>query len=127
MDRTGAIEMITRDGKAYVRVTDYQKMRAGAGQLLAELMRIKAEGDYDAIKALVEKYAVHFDSALRDQVLARYKKLDLPTYWAGINPELNAESGADGKLTRILLSYPTDPIHQYLRYGSMYDPGLGQP
>jgi dipeptidyl-peptidase-3 len=126
MDRTGAIEQFNRDGKTYVRVTDYQKMRAGAGQLLAELMRIKAEGDYPAIKALVDRYAVHFDPALRDQVLARYRRLDLPTYWAGINPELTAESAGDGKLTRVDLSYPADPIHQYLHYGAMYDAGLPQ-
>src|SRR5580704_12506740 len=82
----GSIEQFNRDGKAYVRVVDYQKMRQGVGMLLAELMRIKAEGDYDAIKALVEKYGVHFDHALRDQVVARYQKLDLPSYWAGISP-----------------------------------------
>ena len=74
----GAIEQFTRDGKAYVRVADYQKMRQGVGMLLAELMRIKAEGDYDAIKALVDKYGVHFDPALRDQVLARYQEAQPP-------------------------------------------------
>ena len=66
-------------------------MRQGVGQLLAELMRIKAEGDYNAIKALIDRYGVHFDPALRDQVMERYRKLDIPTYWAGINPELNGE------------------------------------
>ncbi len=80
-----SIEQFTRDGKNYVRVSDYQKMRQGVGMLLAELMRIKAEGDYDAIKALVDKYGVHFDPAVRDQVLARYQKLNLPTYFAGVN------------------------------------------
>jgi dipeptidyl-peptidase-3 len=127
MDRTGAIEFFMRAGKTYVRVVDYQKMRAGVGELLAELMRIKAEGDYAAIQALVEKYGAHFDPALRDQVLARYRQLDLPTYWAGINPELSAEMDPAGKLIRVNLTYPTDPIHQYVRYGSMYDAGLSQP
>src|SRR5438128_11960296 len=84
-DTTGAIEYFDRGGKTYVRVKDYRKMREGVGTLLAELMRIKAEGDYDAIKALIDKYAVHFDPAVRDQVVSRYKQLDLPTYWAGIN------------------------------------------
>ena len=60
-------------------------MKEGVGMLLSELMRIKAEGDYDAIKALVDKYGVHFDPKLRDQVVSRYAKLDVPTYWAGIN------------------------------------------
>ena len=64
-----------RNGKTYIMVKDYDKMRQGVGMLLAELMRIKAEGDYDAIKALVDQYGVHFDPTLRDQVVARYKKL----------------------------------------------------
>ncbi len=127
MDRTGAIQWVVRDGKTYIEVKDYQKMRAGVGQLLAELMRCKAEGDYPGIQSLVEKYGVHFDPALRDQVLARYKQLDLPTYWAGINPELTAETAADGKVTRVNLSYPADAIHQYLGYGAMYDAGLTRP
>jgi dipeptidyl-peptidase-3 len=126
MDRTGAIRWVVRDGKTYIEVTDYQKMRAGVGQLLAELMRIKAEGDYAAIKALVEQYGVHFDPALRDQVLARYKQLDLPTYWAGVNPALTAQTAPDGKVQQVNLAYPRDAIRQYLSYGSMYDAGLAQ-
>jgi dipeptidyl-peptidase-3 len=85
-------------------------------------MRIKAEGDYDAIKALVDKYAVHFDPALRDQVVARYKKLDLPTYWAGVNPMLT--SSGSGNEVKVQMSYPRDPVKQYLFYGAMYDEGL---
>jgi len=117
---TGGIEQSTRDGKTYVRVTDYQKMREGAGRLLSELMRIKAEGDYDAVKALVDKYAVHFDPAVRDQVVARYKRLDLPTYWAGVNPELTAQLGANGSVTKVAITYPRDAVKQYLAYGAMY-------
>src|SRR6202043_3178626 len=71
----GSIEQFKRDVKTYVHVADYEKMRQGVGMLLAELMRIKAEGDYEAIKALVDKYGVHFDPALRDEVLARFQKL----------------------------------------------------
>jgi len=119
-DRTGAIEQVRRDGKTYVRVKDYQKMREGVGMLLSELMRIKAEGDYDAIKALVDKYVVTFDPALRDEVVARYKQLDLPTYSAGINPELSAELDANGKATAVRIAYPRDPVRQYLAYGNMY-------
>ena len=70
-----------------------------AGTLLAELMRIKGEGDYNAIKTLVDKYAVHFDPALRDQVVSRYKQLDLPTYWAGINTVLTAQLDAKDSVT----------------------------
>ena len=93
--------------------------------LLAELMRIKAEGDYDAIKALVDKYGVHFDPKLRDQVVARYKTLDLPTYWAGINSRLEAGFDENGTVSSVAINYPRDPVRQYLRYGAMYDKGLG--
>ncbi|OLC42754.1 MAG: hypothetical protein AUH43_21980 [Acidobacteria bacterium 13_1_40CM_65_14] len=119
-DRTGAIEQFDRDGTTFVRVADYQKMRHGVGQLLAELMRIKAEGDYDAVKALIDKYGVHFDPKLRDQVVARYKQLNLPVYWAGINPELTAQLDAKGAVTSVRMTYPRDAERQYLSYGSMY-------
>jgi dipeptidyl-peptidase III len=120
----GSIEQFTRDGKTYIRVTDYQKMRQGVGMLLAELMRIKAEGDYDAIKALVDKYGVHFDPALRDEVLARYQKLNLPTYFAGVNARLTAKFDGKGEIEKVEISYLDDPVAQYLAYGAMYDKGL---
>ena len=120
----GSIEQFTRDGKTYVRVADYQKMRQGVGMLLAELMRIKAEGDYDAIKALVDKYGVHFDPALRDQILARYQKLNLPTYFAGINAHVTADFGKNREVESVHISYYDDPVAQYLDYGAMYDAGL---
>lgn len=116
----GAIEQFDRDGKTYIQVRDYQKMHAGVGDLLAELMRIKAEGDYDAIKVLVDKYAVHFDASLRDQVLSRYRALDIPTYWAGINAKLTARMGHDGRVHSVDLSYPPDALQQYLAYAAMY-------
>jgi dipeptidyl-peptidase-3 len=122
----GSIEQFTRDGKTYVRVADYQKMRQGVGLLLAELMRIKAEGDYDAIKALVDKYGVHFDPALRDQILARYKKLNLPTYFAGINAHLTASLGKNGEVEKVEIHYWDNPAAQYLDYGAMYDKGLAR-
>ena len=119
-DTTGAIEQFDRDRKTYVRVTDYQKMRQGVGTLLAELMRIKAEGDYAAIKALIDRYGVHFDPKVRNQVVERYAQLSLPTYWAGVNPELTADLDAKGNATRVTIAYPRDAVHQYLRYGSMW-------
>jgi dipeptidyl-peptidase-3 len=88
--------------------------------LLAELMRIKAEGDYAAIKTLVNRYGVHFDPALRDQVVARYKKLDLPVYWAGINSDLIAHFGANGEVTSVEISYPRDFAKQQLALAAMY-------
>lgn len=120
----GSIEQFDRNGKTYIRVKDYELMRKGVGMLLAELMRIKAEGDYDAIKALVDKYGVHFDPALRDQVVARYKQLNLPTYYTGVYPMLT--SSGSGKTKRIQMSYPRDAVKQYLSYGAMYDEGLAK-
>ncbi|MGZ4789954.1 MAG: dipeptidyl-peptidase 3 family protein, partial [Terriglobales bacterium] len=123
----GAIRQFDRNGKTYVEVTDYEKMHAGVGELLAELMRIKAEGDYNAIKALVDKYGVHFDPKLRDQVVARYKSLNTPTYWAGINPMLTAKLGKNSSIESVTISYPQSAITQYLTYGAMYDQGLKVP
>jgi dipeptidyl-peptidase-3 len=120
----GSIEQFTRDGKTYVRVADYQKMRKGVGMLLAELMRIKAEGDYEAIKSLVEKYGVHFDPKLRDEVLARYQKLNLPTYFAGVNARLKAVFDKNGEIEKVEISDYGDPTEQYLDYAGMYDAGL---
>jgi dipeptidyl-peptidase III len=119
MDKTGGIRMFEREGKTYVEVTDYQKMKQGVGMLLTELMRIKAEGDYDAIKALVDKYGVHFDPKLRDQVVQRYKALDIPTYWVGVNAQLNAKM-TSSQVKAVEMIYPRSAVHQFLYYGSMY-------
>jgi dipeptidyl-peptidase-3 len=124
MDKTGAIRVVERNGKHYVEVTDFDKMHEGVGTLLAELMRIKAEGDYDAIKSLIDHYGVHFDPKLRDEVVARYKKLDLPTFWVGINPDLVPTFGAGGKVTNVTISYPRDFMRQRLAYSAMYTPAL---
>ena len=120
----GSIEQFDRDGKTFVQVQDYQKMRQGVGMLLSELMRIKAEGDYGAIKALVDQYAVHFQPALRDQIMKRYQTLDLPTYFAGINAKLTAQLGKDGAVQSVNISYPAGAEQQYLDYAAMYDKGL---
>jgi len=123
---SGSIEQFTRNGKTYIRITNYQKARQGVGMLLAELMRIKAEGDYEALKALVDRYGSHFDPALRDQVVARYRQLNLPTYWAGINAELRAQFDKEGGVTQVEIRYPRDAVYQYLSYGAMYDPGIAK-
>ncbi|HYY96590.1 MAG TPA: hypothetical protein VE713_18945 [Pyrinomonadaceae bacterium] len=126
MDKTGAIHLVELNGKHYVEVTDFDKMRQGVGMLLAELMRIKAEGDYDAIKSLIDRYGVHFDPKLRDEVVARYKRLGLPTYWAGINPDLilATTKGGGVEAKTVLISYPRDFMRQRLSYSAMYDPAL---
>jgi dipeptidyl-peptidase-3 len=120
MDKTGAIEKVERNGKTYLVLKDFEKMHQGVGALLAELMRIKATGDYAAIKALVDKYGVHFDPALRDQVRSRYSKIDVPTYWAGINADLTPTFDSAGKVTAVKISYPRDFVRQQLEYAAMY-------
>jgi dipeptidyl-peptidase-3 len=120
MEKTGGIAAEIRGPKTYIYVKDYKKMREGVGMLLAELMRIKAEGDYDAIKALVDKYGVHFDPAVRDQVVSRYKALNLPTYWTGINSDLTAQFDPRGNVTKVEISYPRDYVKQQVSYSALY-------
>jgi dipeptidyl-peptidase III len=115
-DKTGAIQPLERNGKEYMVVTDYAKMREGVGMLLSELMRIKAEGDYDAAKALITKYGIHFNTAWRDQVVARFKTLYLPTYSVGIYPALELHKNSDGKPDGVAISYPRDIMKQQLEW-----------
>ncbi len=111
--KTGGFEPRERDGKVYMVVTDYQKARQGVGMLLAELMRIKAEGDFDAIQNLVNTYGVHFNLAWRDQVLQRVASLRLPSYWGGVNPDLKLHKGT------VILTYPRDLVKQRLEYAAI--------
>jgi dipeptidyl-peptidase III len=120
MDKTGAIQKIERNGKTYLLLKDFDKMRQGVGALLAELMRIKAEGDYPAIKALMDKYGVHFDPAIRDQVIARYKKLDIPAYWEGVHSSLTPQLDGSGSVKSVAISYPRDYVKQQLGFAEMY-------
>ena len=111
-DKTGAIQPVERDGKIYLVVKDYDAMHKGVGMLLAELMRIKAEGDYEGAKTLIDRYGIHFNTAWRDQVVQRYKSLDLPSFWSGINPDLVPGRSP----TDIRIQYPRDIVKQQLRY-----------
>ena len=115
-EKTGAIEPVERDGRIYMVVKDYEKMRQGVGSLLSELMRIKAEGDYEAAKALITQFGIHFNTAWRDQVIERYKKLDLPVFWTGVNPDLQPRFGPNGRITDVEITYPRDFVKQQLRY-----------
>jgi dipeptidyl-peptidase-3 len=87
---------------------------------LSEWMRIKAEGDYAAIKALVDKYGVDCDPKLRDQVVARYARLDVPTYRCGVNSELTAKLDAAGEVTAVTIGYPRGYGKQQLGYAGLY-------
>jgi len=118
-DKTGALEPVEREGKIYLVVKDYAKMREGVGLLLAELMRIKAEGDYAAAQALISRYGVRFNPAWRDQVLQRYKQLDLPIFWSGVNPDLQPRFGKNGAIVDVQITYPRNIVKQQLRYASI--------
>jgi dipeptidyl-peptidase-3 len=119
MDKTNAIQKVERNGKTYLLLKDFDEMHKGVGMLLAELMRIKAEGDYAAIKALVDRYGVHFDPKLRDQVVARYDKLNIPTYWCGVNSDVTPVMRG-GSVVAAQISYPRDFVKQQLSYARMY-------
>ncbi len=110
----GAFERTRTNGKSYIVVKDYDRAHEGVGKLLAEIMRIKAEGDYDGIKNLVQKYGIHFDPALRDEVVARYKTLDIAPYSTGIYSDLAPVRDASGKIRDIRISYPRDFLKQQL-------------
>jgi len=116
MANTKAIESRQRDGKDYLVVIDTAAFRAGCGRLLAEVQRIKSEGDYAAAKALFETYGIHFDPALRDQIVARVDKLQLPSYTGFVMPRLEAVTGPDGTITDVKISYPQDLKTQMLGY-----------
>lgn len=110
------VEMFKRDGKTYVRINDYAKLRGLFGELLAEIQRIKSEGDYEAGKRLVEAYGIAVDPELHQEVLARYAALDLAPYGGFVNPQLELKTDAQGKLTDVTVSYPDDFKAQMLGY-----------
>jgi len=116
MAHTSAIDVRRRDGKTYYVMTDAHAFRDGVGRLLADVQRIKSEGDYPAAKALLETYGVHFDGALRDEVVTRVDALDLPSYTAFVMPRLEARYGASGEIVDVEISYPGDLETQMLEY-----------
>ena len=118
MDKTKAIEVRQRDGKTFYVMTDPKALREGIGRLLAEVQRIKAQGDYDAAKRLFETYGVHFDPKLRDEVVARVDRLHLPSYTGFVMPRLEAVTNANGDITDVTISYPLDLTKQMLEYSS---------
>ncbi len=120
MDKTGAIQKVEHNGKTYLQLKDVPRMKEGVGMLLCDLMSIKAVGVFVSIFALVDKYGVHFDPKLRDQVVQRYAKLDVPAYWCGINADLTAKLDAGGKIISVSLAYPRDYMKQQLGYAAMY-------
>jgi dipeptidyl-peptidase III len=119
MANTKAIEERTRDGKTYLVAVDPKAFREGCGRLLAEVQRIKAEGDYAAAKKLFDAYGVHFDPKLRDQVVARVDRLNLPSYTGFVMPKLTAVQDGNGKISDVKVSYPQDLTAQMLEYAGV--------
>ncbi|HTM24888.1 MAG TPA: hypothetical protein VL225_06825 [Vicinamibacterales bacterium] len=111
-----ALEIRRRDGKTYYVVVDVKAFQEGVGRLLADVQRIKAEGDYEAAKALFETYGVHFDPALRDEIVARVDRLQMPSYTGFVQPRLEAVRDGHGEITDVEISYPLDLATQMLEY-----------
>lgn len=106
--------------KTYVKINDYAKLRHLFGELLAEIQRIKSEGDFEAARQLVEKYAVNIDPELHREILARYKKLNLAPYKGFINPKMTLEMDEEGEITDVVLDYEESYVDQMLRYSDEY-------
>jgi dipeptidyl-peptidase-3 len=116
MANTQAIEQRMRDGKTYLVMVDAKAFREGVGRLLAEVQRIKSEGDYAAAAKLFDTYGVHFDPKVRDEVVSRVDKLNLPSYTGFVQPKLEPVMDASGKITDVKISYPMDLTTQMLEY-----------
>jgi len=115
-----AIRLVRREGKTYVEITDYPALRALIARLLAEVQRIKSEGDFEAARELVERYAVKVDPELHAEVLERYKRLNLAPYKGFINPQLLPVYDKDGEICDIQVYYGESYAHQMLRYSQEY-------
>ena len=113
-------ELVQKDGKTYVKVNDYEKLRELFGQLLNEIQRIKSEGDFEAARQMVETYAVKVEPELHKEVLARYEKLNLAPYKGFVNPVYVAETDAEGNITDVKISYEEGYAEQMLRYSKDY-------
>ena len=116
----GAAQFVHKDGKMYVQIKDYAALRDLFARLLAEIQRIKSEGDYDAAKMLVEKYAIDVDPELHAEVLARYSKLGIAPYKGFINPWLKPVYASNGEIENIEIDYTESYEHQMLRYSAEY-------
>lgn len=118
--KDNVMEIVKRDGKTYVKINDYEKLRGLFGQLLAEIQRVKSTGDFKGAQALVENYGVKIDPELHKEVLDRYKKLNIAPYKGFINPVYTAERDKDGNITDVKVSYGEKYADQMLRYSKDY-------
>ena len=120
MEHGDAIELVKRDGKTFVSITDYEALRGLIARLLAEIQRIKSEGDFEAARQLVEKYAVKVDAHLHEEILSRYAKLDLAPYKGFLNPVMTPVTDEQGEITDVTLDYTEGYADQMLRYSRDY-------
>lgn len=116
------IEYVKKDGKTFIRINDYNKLRQLFGQLLGEIQRIKSEGDYEAGRDLVEKYAVKVDPKIHQEVLDRYAHLHIAPYKGFVNPVYTPVMDANGEISDVKVSYNEGYIDQMLRYSKDYSP-----
>ena len=116
------VELVKRDGKTFVQINDYKALRGLFGELLAEIQRIKSEGDYEAGRRLVEEYAVKVNQDLHKEVLARYATLSIAPYKGFVNPVYTLVKDANGNITDVKISYSEGYIEQMLRYSRDYAP-----
>ena len=120
LDNGNAISLVKRNGKTYVQINDYEALRGQFASLLAEVQRIKSEGDYEAGRALVETYGVNIDPELHAEVLERYKRLDIAPYKGFLNPRMLPVHNAKGEVVDISLDYSESYDEQMLRYSRQY-------
>ncbi len=111
------VELFKKNGKTFVRINDYKKLRILFGSLLKEIQRIKSEGDFDAGKNLIEKYGVAVEPGLHSEILGRYARLNLAPYTGFVNPELVPEYDSKGKISDVKVEYPKDYLSQMMHYG----------
>ncbi|MDY4688521.1 MAG: dihydrofolate reductase, partial [Sodaliphilus sp.] len=116
------IEYVKRNGKTFVRINDYEKLHKLFGKLLAEIQRIKSEGDFEAGRDLVETYGVKVDPAIHKEILARYEKLNIAPYKGFVNPVFTLVKDNNGNITDVKISYEEGYIQQMLRYSRDYSP-----
>ncbi|MBP8275108.1 MAG: peptidase M49 [Acidobacteria bacterium] len=116
MAHTSAIEVRKRDGKTFYVMVDAKAFHDGVGRMLAEVQRIKSEGDYAAAAQMFDTYGIHFDPSLRDEIVARVDTLNLPSYTGFVQPELQPVFGGDGAITDVVITYPQDLEKQMLGY-----------
>ena len=114
------VELFKKDGKSFIKINDYLKLRNLFGELLREIQRIKSEGDYEEGRRIIENYGVKVDPVLHAEILERYKNLNLAPYTGFVNPDLIPVYDSDGRMTDVKVEYVNDFLSQMMEYGRNY-------